>query len=184
MSHDDRELLLGTHRGCERSACMLWAAHAPRLLAFARAIIGPHDAEDVVQSVFCGLLVLPRARLREVRDVPAFLAATTRRTALNAIRAARRERARRERSAPPTPGPRTTVHDALPGALDALPRRLREVVVLKHIGGLTFDQIAFALAIPRDTAASRYRAAVAALRGLLAEDHFPRTPEPEVAHAV
>src|SRR5262245_14801830 len=93
---DDRQLLLSTHRGHEASARLLWSRHAPRLLAHARAILRePGAADDVVQAVMCRLLELPRSRLAAVDDVAAFLAASTRREALNHLRAARREHARR-----------------------------------------------------------------------------------------
>ncbi len=178
---DDRELLLRTHRGCERSALALWSSHAPKLLVFAAAIVGKGDAEDVVQAVFCGLLDLPRSRITEIRDVPAFLAASTRRAALNSLRLARREQARREATAR-TRGLTGPAPEGIGEALDRLPRRQREVVVLKHVSGLTFDQMGTALGVPRDTAASRYRAAMAVLRRLLGveEDGFRVK---EVAHA-
>lgn len=161
---------------------MLWARHASRLLAFARAIVGPHDADDAVQAVFCGLLDLPRKRLSEIRDVPSFLAASTRRAALNLLRSTRRERERRRAGRSPVAGSTATVENDLTAALDALPRRQREVVVLKHVAGLTFDQIAVALNLPRDTAASRYRAAIAALRRVL-EGAGARGVRLETAHA-
>ena len=41
---------------------------------------------------------------------------------------------------------------------------------MKIWGGLTFPQIAAALGVPNDTAASRYRYAVAKLREELAEE--------------
>ncbi len=42
-------------------------------------------------------------------------------------------------------------------ALDRLPFEQQEVITLKHIQDLTFDEIARALEISRNTAASRYR---------------------------
>jgi DNA-directed RNA polymerase specialized sigma24 family protein len=51
--------------------------------------------------------------------------------------------------------------------------------MLKHAGGLTFDQIALALDINRSTAASRYRAAIERLRAALTDDV---THLEEVAH--
>jgi RNA polymerase sigma-70 factor, ECF subfamily len=171
VTADDRQLLLATHRGHEASARLLWSRHGQRLLAHARTILRePGAAEDAVQAVMCRLLELPRSRLAAIDDVGAFFAAATRREALNHLRASRRERARRETA----PGPPRAEPDAAPGlptnihaALDTLPRRLREVVVLKHISGLTFDQIALALAANRNTIAGRYRSALAALRDLL-----------------
>jgi RNA polymerase sigma-70 factor, ECF subfamily len=170
LEPDDRQLLLATHRGHEASARLLWRRHAPCLLAHARAILlEPGAAEDVVQTVMCRLLELPRRRLAAVGDPRAFLAAAVRREALNHLRSARRQTARyrhvhRQSDAAFEPSPHS---DDLAPALDALPRRLREVVVLKHVGGLTFDQIALALEANRNTIAGQYRAALAALRAFL-----------------
>lgn len=176
MGDDDRQLLLDTHRGREAAARLLWQRHAARLLAHAAAIVGPGDADDVVQSVLCGLLALPRRRVSEVQDVPAFLARSTRSAALNHVRSRRREGNRRRAAALCSPAPAAcgpgiaeAPDEALQRTIDALPRRLREVVVLKHVAGLTFDQIALALALNRNTAAARYRAAVARLQHALAD---------------
>ena len=49
----------------------------------------------------------------------------------------------------------------------------REVLVMKVWGGLSFPQIAAAVGVPHDTAASRYRYALARLRQLLAEETVP-----------
>jgi RNA polymerase sigma-70 factor (ECF subfamily) len=49
-------------------------------------------------------------------------------------------------------------------AMARLPEAQREVLVLKIWGELTFDEIARELDIPLNTAASRYRYALAALR--------------------
>lgn len=53
---------------------------------------------------------------------------------------------------------------AIEGALGRLPPDQREVLALKIWGGLTFTQIAQHLEIPSNTAASRYRYALASLR--------------------
>ena len=122
----------------------------------------------------CRMLELPGSRVRAIVDVSAFLAASVRRESLNQIRAARRAQARdtRVRLLPnEAPNPAGDVRTAL----EALPRRLREVVVLKHISELSFEQIALALATNRNTIVGRYRTALAALRAVLA-------PEEGVAH--
>lgn len=54
--------------------------------------------------------------------------------------------------------------EAMESALHQLPDEQREVLVLKIWGELTFEQIATELEIPPNTAASRYRYALAALR--------------------
>lgn len=53
---------------------------------------------------------------------------------------------------------------AMEDALRRVPEDQREVLVLKIWGELTFQQIADELGIPPNTAASRYRYALAALR--------------------
>jgi RNA polymerase sigma-70 factor (ECF subfamily) len=57
-------------------------------------------------------------------------------------------------------------NDLLQGAMKELPLIYREVVVLKVWGGITFAEIAAALEIPANTAASRYRYGLAELRKL------------------
>lgn len=172
MNTNDRQLLLATHRGHEASARLLWHRHGPRLLAHARTILrNQAAADDVVQAVMCRLLELPKARLAAVTDVAAFLSASVRHQAINHLRSARREAARRSSlghgAGAPFPGPDPDRADDLSAALEALPRRLREIVVLKHAGGLTFDQIASVLETNRNTVAARYRSALESLRRIL-----------------
>lgn len=177
MEPDDRQLLLQTHRGHEPSARLLWERHAPRMLAHAGAILGAGNAEDAVQSAFCRVLSLKRRDLRAVADIPAFLATVTRRIAINTLRESKRRRKREENLRhQPVPHPRAA-DDSLLAALDQLPRRSREIIALKHASGLTFDQIAIALGVNRNTTVSRYRAALDALR-LALEPDFPPSPRP------
>ena len=61
--------------------------------------------------------------------------------------------------------------DAVLGALAELPAEQREVIVMKLWGQLTFAAIAEQLAIPLNTAASRYRYGLEAIQRRLAEDH-------------
>ena len=49
-------------------------------------------------------------------------------------------------------------------AVKALPANLRDVVLLKIWGGLTFRQVAEALSLPQGTVAPRYRSAIECLR--------------------
>lgn len=165
MIHD-RRLLLLTHQGRESAARELWRRFSPRLLAYAGSIV-PSFADDVVQSVFISILKQPRSVIRAVEDPGAWLLTLSRRTALDHIRAGRRDAARRKviadqvQTAASFSTPET---EPLNRALAELPRRLREVVVLRHIAGLTFDQVALALGANRNTAAARYREAIRRLK--------------------
>lgn len=171
MSHDDRTLLRKTHAGHEPSARELWRRHAGWMLAFSHSILGPRAPlapDDVVQSVFCRLLALDRRTIRSVREVRPYLAQLTRREALNQLRAARRAAQREAAHAAPQTDPAGRLESAhLAAAISRLPRRLREVVHLRHIVGLTTDQTAAALNLPRGTVASRSHAAMRTLRGSL-----------------
>ncbi len=170
MNSDDRTLLRKTHAGHEPSARELWRRHAGWMLAFARAVVGPRGVspDDVVQEVFCRLLGLDRRAIREVREVRPWLAQLTRREALNQLRAARRAAHREARARLPEP-PLAPLHEPrdLAAAVARLPRGQREVVHLRHIVGLSTDQTAEALGVPRGTVASRSHAAMRALRALL-----------------
>lgn len=58
--------------------------------------------------------------------------------------------------------------ETLEAAMKTLPEKFREVLVLKIWGDQTFAQIAESLGIPQNTAASRYRYGLEALRKSLA----------------
>lgn len=168
----DTRLLLQTHKGNEPAARALWARFAPRLLAYAVSITGS-GAEDVVQSVFVSILSEERSVIRRIQDPMGWLLVLTRRACLNHLRSVRREKARRrERAAQAEQAARRVIplmvdQELVNAAVSALPRRLREVVILRHVAGLTFDQAAVALGANRNTTASRYREAMERLRSAL-----------------
>jgi len=176
MPSDERNLLIKAHQGHEASARRLWDLHAPRLYLYAGAILHRRpDAEDAVQAAFCRMLQLPASRIREVREPGAFLARMVRSAALNAMRSTRRERRRVNETARPdvaldASGAADGPDPQLAAALASLPCRLREVVVLRHFAGLTFDALAEVLGVNRNTIAGRHRAAMNRLRALLDEN--------------
>lgn len=140
---------------------------APGLLLFARQWVRTvADAEDIVQDAFVKFW-----RRNHQIDNRALLYATVRSTALDLIRRDSR-RARRETEAiadaEQTAEPQFAFSDdsqpALARAMDRLPAEQREVLVMKIWNELTFAEIAQALAISQNTAASRYRYALAALK--------------------
>ncbi len=153
-------------------------AHGAGLQLFARQWVpAAADAEDVVQEAFVRFW---RARHRAA-DPTAFLYACVRHCALDWLRAGRR-RAAREAAAGRAESVETPLfvaaeHDerrvAVEAALTRLPEDQRAVLVLKIWGGLTFAQVARALGIPANTAASRYRYALDKLRARLAEVNVP-----------
>jgi RNA polymerase sigma-70 factor (ECF subfamily) len=139
----------------------------PGLLLFARQWArSAADAEDIVQEAFVKFW----RRNHEINN-RALLYATVRSIALDFIRRDQR-RARREATvfadANPTVDPQFELEDEVQSALAAavccLPQDQREVLVLKIWNELTFSEIASALGISQNTAASRYRYALANLK--------------------
>ena len=140
---------------------------APGLLLFARQWVhSAADAEDIVQEAFVKFW-----RRNHKIDNRALLYATVRSVALDLLRRDSR-RARRERDAcaefEPTVEPQFRTEDesqrSLALAIDRLPHPQREVLVMKIWNELTFAEIGEALGISQNTAASRYRYALTALK--------------------
>jgi len=155
-------------------------ATAPALVLFARQWTDSHaDAEDVVQEAFVRFW---RAGRHAAEDPKAYLFASVKRAALDARRGRLRRR-RREAEAGRDRRPNEPVFESalerdewragVEAALATLPEGQREVLVLKVWGGLTFPQIAAVLGVPPNTAASRHRYALEALRRRLAEEAVP-----------
>jgi RNA polymerase sigma-70 factor (ECF subfamily) len=148
--------------------------HSATLLLFARQWVPSHaDAEDVVQEAFIRFW---RSRLR-VGEPAAYLYACVKRCALDWQRGRSRRLRREQASARQESQTLFTskLEDderrvLIEEALVKLPESQREVLVMRTWGGLSFPQIAEALAIPVETAASRHRYALARLHEALAEE--------------
>jgi RNA polymerase sigma-70 factor (ECF subfamily) len=140
---------------------------APGLVLFARQWVrSGADAEDIVQEAFVKFW-----RRNHDIDNRALLYATVRSMALDLIRRDSR-RARREAESysdiaqvvEPQFELGNDSQRLLVLALDRLPHEQREVLVMKVWNDLTFAEIADALGISQNTAASRYRYALGALK--------------------
>jgi RNA polymerase sigma-70 factor, ECF subfamily len=152
---------------------------APGLLLFARQWTRSRaDAEDIVQEAFVRFwrhnykIDNPKKiGARGIIRSRALLYATVRSIALDRIRRDQR-RARREAEAvsysEQLVEPQFECGDegqvSLAAAVERLPHEQREVLIMKIWNELTFAEIASALGISQNTAASRYRYALAALR--------------------
>jgi RNA polymerase sigma-70 factor (ECF subfamily) len=171
MTDDDRHLLLCMHSGDQRAAAMLYARFGPRLVTLAGLLV--RDAslgQDIAQDAFIRVLRCSRAELAAVENVGAWLTTIARRLAMNAIRAQSRDARRVMHSHgafAPCIQPVDDFND-LRIAVDRLDEADREMIILKHVGSLTFEQIGAALGEPRSTVATRYHAAVQRLRLALA----------------
>jgi RNA polymerase sigma-70 factor (ECF subfamily) len=141
-----------------------YAELGPALLAYARSILrDTAPAEDVLQQVFLKLLSNPALPLPT--DARPYLFRAVRNTSLNVQRSTMRDAAHREGLELFTaPNGLSHLVPELEAALDDLPDEQRQVVILRIWGELTLDETAEVLGIPANTAASRYRYALAKLR--------------------
>lgn len=147
--------------------------HGPRLLLCARQWTRSlADAEDVVQEAFVRFW---RHQRRLGAEPFPLLVTSVRRAAIDLGRQQTRRTARETRThedaspdAPlfsiPFPMESDERHQAIEKAIREVSAEQREVLVLKIWGELTFEQIAAELEISPNTAASRYRYALVALR--------------------
>jgi RNA polymerase sigma-70 factor (ECF subfamily) len=138
----------------------------------------PHraDAEDVVQE---GFVRFWRSRERAT-DPAAYLYGCVKHCILDRQRERKRQSTREKAAARPeaekfliSPLEQEELCASVTAALRNLPENQREVLVMKIWGGLSFPQIAEALRISANTAASRYRYALVKLREQLAEESIP-----------
>jgi RNA polymerase sigma-70 factor, ECF subfamily len=147
----------------------LYTAHGARLYRYAVMLLADRAAaEDAVQDTF---VQLARA-LRRAPDAQVsfgYLAVTLRHTCYSALR--RRPRGREpDREAliePAAPDASEEERMLIDDALKRLPAEQREVVYLKVFEGMTFQEIADRCEISINTAGSRYRYAIEALRRTL-----------------
>ena len=155
---------------------LLYRRHAPALRLYARQ--WPGAGEDLVHDAFVKL-----ARQAPPPDnVLAWLYRVVRNGALEAGRSAARRRRREGRASVPEAW-FARADDALDGReaarlLAELPLELREVVVARVWGGLTFDEIARLVGCALPTAHRRYQAGLHELRERMEGRWTPTTPAP------
>ncbi|HEU4395894.1 MAG TPA: RNA polymerase sigma factor [Planctomycetota bacterium] len=161
----DRYLVTGDEEALERVV----RETRPRLLAAARRIGAPQDAEDAVQSAYLSLVRKRGAPLRA--PVFPWLLTAVVRIAYRRKAVARRQDDLARRLARPLDGP-TPLDDAaavegeerLRRELDRLPDRYRDPVVLHDLQGLTAGEVGRLLDLPEATVRTRVRRARALLR--------------------
>jgi len=154
----------------------LYRQHAPALCLYARQWGG--SAEDIVQSAFVRLA----QQTPPPEQVLPWLYRVVRNEALAAHRTATRRRQREQRVSAPeawfSAAENRLDADEATRLLAELPLELREVIVARLWGGLTFEEIARLMGCSLPTAHRRYHTGLAQLRERLEGrwTHTPSTP--------
>jgi RNA polymerase sigma-70 factor (ECF subfamily) len=139
----------------------LYEHHSRGLLAYACSFVTSFaSAEDVLHQVFERLL---RGDIEIAGPPAAYLYRAVRNVSLNQIRSRTREVALDDGWLE-SPAGMEHAGLELQSALQELPEEQREVVLLHLWGQMSFDEVATALGIPANTAASRYRYGLSKLR--------------------
>ena len=154
----------------------IYDAYASGVYGFMLSYLGsPEETQDAVHDVFLRILKHEK-RCRRMKNPVGYLFKTARNEALSRLRKrAVRERARKalEQGRPIVEpvGNSASREEAqrVNAALGALPENQREVVMLKAYQGMTFQEIGRIVRVSPNTAASRYRYALAKLRKLLGD---------------
>jgi RNA polymerase sigma-70 factor (sigma-E family) len=159
-------------RGADDAVTALFAAHYPGLVRFAVLLVGDSAAaEDLAQDAFVRL----HRRWRWIRDTDHALP-YLRTAVLNGARSRGRRSAVERRHRPAAPPPSSSAeelalvseeHREVLALLDRLPRRQREVIVLRYWLDLSEAEIARTLGVaPGTVKSSASRALTALSRGM------------------
>jgi RNA polymerase sigma-70 factor (ECF subfamily) len=151
---------------------VLYRLHGAALLLFAAAISGDRcRAQDALHQVF--LKAIENGSLSQATNIKAYLFSCVRNAVLDDAKLQERNMPLDVNSAWFRPPDRDyAAEQNLRRALGDLPQDQREVIVLHVWGELTFSEIGELLGVSSNTAASRYRYALAKLRdSMLAKEN-------------
>ncbi|MGI4893627.1 MAG: RNA polymerase sigma factor [Janthinobacterium lividum] len=172
MSEDARSAT-GESWSADEAVSVLYAAHWRRLVALAASFLGETaSAEEVVAEAFVAL----HRRWGRLEDRGAAVG-YLKQTVVNGARDVLKHRSVTERLRPlPDPAPAgpedlavlAAEHRMVLAALDALPRRQREVLVLRYQGELSEQDIAETLGISRGAVKTHAHRGLTALRAAVA----------------
>jgi len=145
-----------------------YRAHAADLVRYATVLVGPHDANDVVNEAVASTIA--RGSLTTVDDVRAYWFGAVARTAAGWHRSSFRRRAREQRvaSRPHTVGPATP--DDARRLLAPLSTQQRAVVYLTYWLDWPVDRVAASLGIGNGSVKQHLARAREHLREVLGDD--------------
>ena len=147
-------------------ADVLFTAHREGIFRYLCRIVGREDARELTQEVF---LRVTRTTVPQTDDGGrrAWLFRIARNLALNHVRDDRRRGETVEIAGDPALPPTQTLALALREALDRLSPVDRDVFLMREVGGLSYNEIAFACQLTPDAVRSRLHRARQELRRAL-----------------
>jgi RNA polymerase sigma-70 factor (ECF subfamily) len=174
MGHHDAELIRRWQQG-DPTAFEALVRHWQQAIArFLTRLVGRRElVPDLCQEVFLRVY-LARHRYRETGAFTTWLYRIAWNVARDAGRRCRHQPQALSHVEPPSGEPSAESHcerrelaEILSQAIAELPQPLREVLVLRHEEGLSFEQIARVLGVPATTLKSRFAVALNRLRAHL-----------------
>lgn len=162
-------------RGDREALRYLYVRYAGNVYGYVSSIVrDEHDAEDVTQQVFAKLMVI--LVKYEQRDAPflAWILTVSRNVALDHMRRQRAVPCADIRELEPASDPDPLHAFVIKDALAGLPLEQREVVVLRHVAGLTPPEIAYRIGRSESSVHGLHHRGRSALRTTLR--HVGATP--------
>lgn len=146
--------------------------HRTQVLAFLRAMVGPHDADDCFQETFMAAL---RSYDRLDGSNPrAWIMTIAHNKAIDHFRA-RRRRAKPVEELPPIVAPEPAEPDPeLWGAIAGLPEKQRTAVALRFAADLRYREIASAMSSSEEAARRNVHEALRKLRERFSREELTR----------
>jgi RNA polymerase sigma-70 factor (ECF subfamily) len=186
-SQPDDELLIRLRQGDEHAFAALYRRRQGAIYRFALHMSGSAAAaEDITQEVFLALLREECGYDRERGTLSGYLFGIARKLVLRSLERGRADVPLESETDESAPRELAVIDDPLVGltryesiaalrrAVQALPRRYREVVVLCDLEELDYAEAAVALGCPIGTVRSRMHRARALLLDKLNQDRKPR----------
>jgi RNA polymerase sigma-70 factor, ECF subfamily len=168
----ERSAIAAAKRGEWDAIHYLYVRYADDVLAYVRSILGDHHAaEDVTQNVFAKLMgAIQRYEERGAIPFAGWIMRVSRNAALDHLRARRQIPVEEVRTADPgDEGRELERRQCLKAALATLPEEQREVLVLRHVLGLSPPEIAERLKKTESSVHGLHHRGRAALRAALIE---------------
>jgi RNA polymerase sigma-70 factor (ECF subfamily) len=169
----ERLLVVRAQAGDAEALAELVERYSPRLRYFLRKLVGAEQAEDALQDVWLDV-VRQLPRLKDPQALVAWLYRIARDRAYGLLRKSRRAEPLDEASVADSaadeeefsPQDAARIH----AALDRLPPEQREVLVLRFLEEMTYEQIAGVVGCQLGTVRSRIHYGKQALRRFLEEE--------------